>query len=73
MEQSRDIVIVGGGVGGSALAAVLARQGLPVTVLERELVPIDRVRGEYVPPWGVAIPPCAWRWPPRRSDAARSC
>jgi 2-polyprenyl-6-methoxyphenol hydroxylase-like FAD-dependent oxidoreductase len=54
MGQSRDVVIVGGGVAGSALAAVLARRGLPVTLLERELVPIDRVRGEYAPPWGVA-------------------
>lgn len=54
MGHSRDVVIVGGGVAGSALAVVLARQGVPVTVLERELVPIDRVRGEYIPPWGVA-------------------
>ncbi|MFO1159345.1 MAG: NAD(P)/FAD-dependent oxidoreductase [Reyranellaceae bacterium] len=54
MGQSHDVVIVGGGIAGAALAAVLARGGVSVTVLERELVPIDRVRGEYMPPWGVA-------------------
>ena len=49
-----DVVIVGGGIAGSALAFVLARRGVGVTVLERQLEYIDRVRGEYTHPWGVA-------------------
>src|SRR6266542_3492418 len=49
-----DVVIVGGGVAGSALALVLARRGASVTVLERQQDYADRVRGEYVHPWGVA-------------------
>jgi 2-polyprenyl-6-methoxyphenol hydroxylase-like FAD-dependent oxidoreductase len=48
-----DVVIAGGGIAGSALGAVLAREGVAVAVLERDLVPIDRVRGEYMAPWGV--------------------
>ena len=48
----RDVVIVGGGVGGCALAANLATAGLKVLVLERENVFVDRVRGEWVTPWG---------------------
>jgi 2-polyprenyl-6-methoxyphenol hydroxylase-like FAD-dependent oxidoreductase len=51
--NSPEIAIVGGGIGGSALATVLARQGLSVVVLERDLHPIDRVRGEWIAPWGV--------------------
>ena len=54
MQKSFDIVIVGGGIAGSAMAAVLARNGLAVAVLERDLAPVDRVRGEYMAPWGVA-------------------
>jgi 2-polyprenyl-6-methoxyphenol hydroxylase-like FAD-dependent oxidoreductase len=49
-----DVVIVGGGISGSALALVLARRGASVTVLERQRDYADRVRGEYMHPWGVA-------------------
>lgn len=48
-----DVVIVGGGIAGGVLATVLARNGLEVFVLERETTYPDRVRGEYMPPWGV--------------------
>lgn len=51
---SPDLVIVGGGIGGGALATVLAREGIDIVVLERETVYPDRVRGEWIAPWGVA-------------------
>lgn len=47
-----DIVVVGGGVGGLALATRIAREGLAVVVLEREMVYVDRVRGEGMVHWG---------------------
>jgi 2-polyprenyl-6-methoxyphenol hydroxylase-like FAD-dependent oxidoreductase len=53
MSPAPDVVIVGGGIAGSALAAVLARGHVEVAVLERDLEPIDRVRGESLVPWGV--------------------
>ena len=49
-----DIVTVGGGLGGSALARTMAQRGASVLVLEREKKFRDRVRGEYLSPWGVA-------------------
>jgi len=49
-----DAVIVGGGIAGSTLAANLAGAGLAIEVLERETEFIDRVRGEWMAPWGVA-------------------
>ncbi|HEY8216189.1 MAG TPA: FAD-dependent monooxygenase [Acidimicrobiia bacterium] len=49
-----DVVIVGGGIAGSALAAALAREGLGVVVLEATDEYEDRVRGETMMPWGVA-------------------
>jgi 2-polyprenyl-6-methoxyphenol hydroxylase-like FAD-dependent oxidoreductase len=52
--SSPDVVIVGGGIGGGALATVLALGKLEVLVLERETIYPDRVRGEWVAPWGVA-------------------
>ena len=48
-----DVLIVGGGVAGSSLAAVLARAGLGVVVVEREQRFRDRVRGEAIHPWGM--------------------
>ncbi len=48
-----DLVIVGGGIGGSALAAVMARAGRRVLLLERSEQYEDRVRGEWIAPWGV--------------------
>ncbi|HEX5415258.1 MAG TPA: NAD(P)/FAD-dependent oxidoreductase [Chloroflexota bacterium] len=51
-EGLTDVVIVGGGIAGSALALVLARQGLGVTVLERQPEYRDRVRGEQMANWG---------------------
>jgi 2-polyprenyl-6-methoxyphenol hydroxylase-like FAD-dependent oxidoreductase len=49
-----DVVIVGGGIAGGTMATVLARNGLEVSVLERETTYPDRVRGEWIAPWGVA-------------------
>jgi menaquinone-9 beta-reductase len=48
-----DVVIVGGGVAGSALACALASAGRTVTVLESSVEYEDRVRGEAMMPWGV--------------------
>jgi len=49
-----EVLIVGGGVAGSALAITLARAGHQVTIIEKSLKHIDRVRGEWIAPWGVA-------------------
>lgn len=54
MTERTDVVIVGGGIAGGALATALARDGLGVTVLEATEVYEDRVRGETMVPWGVA-------------------
>jgi 2-polyprenyl-6-methoxyphenol hydroxylase-like FAD-dependent oxidoreductase len=52
--QAFDVIVVGGGLAGSALAGVLAQSGLGVLVVEREAGFRDRVRGELTWPWGVA-------------------
>jgi 2-polyprenyl-6-methoxyphenol hydroxylase-like FAD-dependent oxidoreductase len=52
--NSNDVVVVGGGIGGSALAIALAREGIAVIILEKSTVHIDHVRGEWLAPWGVA-------------------
>lgn len=49
-----DVITVGGGLAGSALAKSLAECGVKVLVLERETAFKDRVRGEQMHPWGVA-------------------
>jgi menaquinone-9 beta-reductase len=51
--KNPDVVVVGAGVAGASIAAVLARGGLEVLLLERQRAYRDRVRGEYMAPWGV--------------------
>jgi menaquinone-9 beta-reductase len=53
-EKTYDIITVGGGLGGSALAKAMAERGARVLVVERERQFKDRVRGEWMAPWGVA-------------------
>jgi 2-polyprenyl-6-methoxyphenol hydroxylase-like FAD-dependent oxidoreductase len=48
-----DLIVIGGGIGGAALATVMARAGKRVLVLEQSTVFEDRVRGEWISPWGV--------------------
>jgi 2-polyprenyl-6-methoxyphenol hydroxylase-like FAD-dependent oxidoreductase len=54
MSERVDVVIVGAGIAGSALAAALAEHGTTVTVLERQEDYRDLVRGEVINCWGVA-------------------
>lgn len=48
-----DVVVIGGGISGGAVAAQLARQGVSVVLLERTREYRDKVLGEYLVPWGV--------------------
>lgn len=48
-----DVVVVGGGIAGSALAAALAGDGYEVMLLERQTTYRDKVRGEVINCWGV--------------------
>ncbi len=49
-----DLITIGGGIAASSLAKVMADAGHRVLVVERETSFRDRVRGEYMSPWGVA-------------------
>ncbi len=50
--ESYDLVTIGGGLGGAALARSMALAGAKVLVLERTTEFKDRVRGEVLVPWG---------------------
>ncbi|XP_043922865.1 squalene monooxygenase-like isoform X2 [Protopterus annectens] len=54
-EESPEIIIVGAGVLGSAFAAVLARDGRRVTVIERSMSEPDTFAGEVLQPGGYKI------------------
>ncbi|NWZ45832.1 squalene monooxygenase [Haliaeetus albicilla] len=51
-QYNPEIIIVGSGVLGSSLAAVLSRDGRKVTVIERDLKEPDRIVGELLQPGG---------------------
>src|SRR5258708_6267548 len=46
--QVKDVTVVGGGLAGSAAAAILARAGVRPLVLEREPEPRDKICGEFL-------------------------
>lgn len=54
-QNDPEIIIVGSGVLGSALAAVLSRDGRKVTVIERDLKEPDRILGEFLQPGGYHV------------------
>ena len=47
-----DLLIVGGGLAGSALARSMALAGFRVLIIEKEKKFRDRIRGEVLLPWG---------------------
>jgi 2-polyprenyl-6-methoxyphenol hydroxylase-like FAD-dependent oxidoreductase len=49
-----DVAVVGAAIAGGVMATVLARAGLDVLLLERDVAYRDRVRGETMFPWGLA-------------------
>ncbi len=51
-EWDSDVLIVGSGILGSAMAVTLARDGRKVTVIERDLKEPDRIVGELLQPGG---------------------
>ena len=53
LEEQCEVIVVGSGVLGSALAAALGRDGRKVTVIERDLSEPDRIVGELLQPGGV--------------------
>lgn len=54
MDAAYDVVVVGAGIAGCAVAKVAVAHGASVLVLERQTAYRDKVRGEYLHPWGVA-------------------
>ncbi|XP_057590933.1 squalene monooxygenase [Hippopotamus amphibius kiboko] len=54
-QNDPEVIIVGSGVLGSALASVLSRDGRKVTVIERDLKEPDRIVGEFLQPGGYHV------------------
>ncbi|MGM0413514.1 MAG: NAD(P)/FAD-dependent oxidoreductase, partial [Pseudomonadota bacterium] len=50
MSEHSDVLIVGGGPGGSTLGRALARQGMDVTIVDKQTFPRDKVCAGWVTP-----------------------
>jgi len=50
-----DVIVVGAGPAGSALAELLGRRGVRVLLLDKETFPRDKVCGEYMSPEAVGV------------------
>ena len=48
-----DLVVAGAGIAGASLAVSMARAGYGVLLVEATTEFRDRVRGEFIFPWGV--------------------
>jgi menaquinone-9 beta-reductase len=66
-----DAVVVGAGPAGSALAALLARQGLRVLLLDKSAAPPPKVCGEYLSPGCLRILDLLGALKPLREAGAR--
>ena len=55
MRRTADVLVVGGGPAGSAVAILLARAGLKVCLLEKSHFPREKPCGEYVSPGCLSI------------------
>lgn len=58
-----DIAVIGGGIAGSTAAALLARSGLRVLLLEKGDFPRQKVCGEFLSPEGVDVLRRVGVWP----------
>lgn len=52
LRATYDVLIVGGGIAGSALGRAMAQAGAHALIIEREATFRDRIRGEVLLPWG---------------------
>ena len=51
-DKETEVVVVGAGILGSAMAAALARDGRDITAVERDLTEPNRIVGELLQPGG---------------------
>jgi menaquinone-9 beta-reductase len=63
MMTAWDIAVIGGGVAGSAAAALMAQGGLRVILLEKGAWPRQKVCGEFLSPEGAAVLRRLGVWP----------
>jgi 2-polyprenyl-6-methoxyphenol hydroxylase-like FAD-dependent oxidoreductase len=52
-DQWFDLIVIGGGIGGSGLATAMQRAGFSCLVLEKSARFRDQTKGEWIAPWGV--------------------
>ncbi|HIB53980.1 MAG TPA: FAD-dependent monooxygenase [Nitrospirales bacterium] len=55
MKKLYDVIIVGAGSGGAILSLLLARQGIDVLMLERDVQPLHDIRSEILQPNGQKV------------------